>query len=1074
MLFNGGEKMENKELKILDFLKETFILHFKERKFDESHERFADDAEICGLLPSGSIHGMAAIKAAFKTFLTFSNVNWELSFSDENVKNLAEFLYSVRFLVEMKNIDTEQVITVRTSAIIKEFENELKISSLDISIVDRNSVPTRYFIDSVELGYENELYRDVLGKAVGAGILGCYNEPNFPLYAVDDNLVRVLGYKTKKELLAEIDGFVGNIIYHEDLVLLEKQYSQYTEVGMKYESKYRVKTHNGRYIWVKEVGKTVKAYDKIVLVSVCYDINELVEQKKKTKDFERRFNIAIGGAEILTWEYDIINKSVRYPQGNEPGKVGREVVFCDYPERIFKNKMVIEEQVDQLRDFYDKVENGDENVVKGSFWVVDGSSNAKKCCEITYSIIRDKDGKAIYAHGLSRDITKQKFTEKRYKEEIEFREKKDGSIISTCCLNLTLGIVENLRYAKSYIKDEKILNIRDYRERSKFFLDDTEMTDEQTQKVSFENLLSLFEQGITEVKEEYIAVLKETDERVWIRLDVNIVKSPRTGNVLAFFYNSDITKEKTIELVSAKVLEQNYIEVGIVNIERDTYSRFYTMGKINSRFSKTVPHTPSIDIFCEKRVVEKERKRVKKCMSIPYIKENIEKYGICEFQFLSIDDEGNESYNAMVMRPLYKNNNSVLISTRSNIDVIVRESQKKQKRLEKAIADAKKANNAKTDFFAGISHDMRTPMNAIIGLSALGFEESKDELIKKYFLNIDSSAHFLLGLINDALDSSQIEKNALKLKYEPYSAIEFNQYVNSMVNTLCEAKKIDFNMTISKECAEYINTDKLRFNQIFFNLLSNAIKFTPENGKIDFNIEFVSRNEGVVVQKYVVKDTGIGMSKEFQKQMFKQFTREKRDYEPNVIGTGLGLYIIKNVVELMGGTITVNSEVGKGSEFIVELALEEVSSKNVNKEISSISVEERDGNLKNRRLLLCEDNNMNSQIAVRLLQKKDMIIDCAPNGQLGVEKFNLSDEGYYDAILMDIRMPVMDGLEAARVIRGLERSDSKKIPIIAMSANTSKQDMEISINAGMNAHLPKPFDPQELYNTLSTAISGKK
>ncbi len=1061
-------------MSVIEFLKECFVLHLKERKIEESYKNFANDADIYGLLPTGSIHGITAIKTAFKTFLTFTNINWELEFSDEFAKNLTDTIFSVKMLIDLKNVDTAQVMTERCSALVKEINGEFKIFSLDFAIIDRNSMPTRYFIDEAELGYENELYRETLSKAVNAGIMGCYNEPNFPLYIVDENLVRLLGYQTKKELLSDIDGYLGNIIHHEDLPKIEEECKAYTEIGTTYESKYRVRSRNGRYIWVKESGKVVKVQDRIALVSVCYDITDSVEQKKRAKDFEKRFNIAIGGAEILTWEYDIVNKSVRYPQGNEPGKVGREVVFYDYPERIFKNKMIIEEQVDELRDFYDRVENGDENVLKGSFWIVESFTNIKKCCEITYSVVRDKDGKAISAYGLSRDITKQKFTEKRFREEIAFREKKDGSILSTCCLNLTLGIVENLRFAKTYIKDEKILAIRDYRERSKFFLDDTEMTDEQTRKVSFENLLNLFEQGITEVREEYIAVLKETDERVWVRLDVNIVKSPRTGNVLAFFYNSDITKEKLLELVSARVLEQNYIEVGIVNTEKDTYSRFYTMGKINTRFNKTVPHSPSIDVFCEKRVVEKDRKKVKKCMSIPYIKENIEKYGISEFQFLSVDADGNESYNSMTMRPLYENNKSVLISTRSNIDAIVKEAQKKQKKLEKAITEAKKANNAKTDFFAGISHDMRTPMNAIIGLSSLGYEESKDELIKKYFLNIDSSAHFLLGLINDALDSSQIEKNAMKLKYEPYSAIEFNQYVNSMVTSLCEAKNIDFKMDVCEKCAEYVNTDKLRFNQIFFNLLSNAIKFTPENGSINFKIEFVSRSNGVVVQRYIVKDTGIGMSKEFQKQMFKQFTREKRDYEPNVIGTGLGLYIIKNVVELMGGTITVNSEVGKGSEFIVELALEEVNPKSIPETTSDFSVEERDAVLNGRRVLLCEDNNMNSQIAVRLLEKKGMIIDCAPNGQLGLEKFNLSDEGYYDAILMDIRMPVMDGLEATRLIRNLERSDSSKIPIIAMSANTSKQDMEISINSGMNSHLPKPFDPKELYNTLSIAIASEK
>ena len=1062
--------MSETNFKAVGFVENIFSSHLEEKNIDESYKNFTDDADIYGLVQNGSIHGLPAIKAALKTFLTLTNVSCTLTFSEESEKFVSPNIYLVNFVTDVKHNETEQVLVLRISAVVVENNDELKISMLNITVVDRNSMPLRYFVDEVELGYEAELYRDILSEGVSAGILGCFNEDDFPLYVVDDNFVRILGYSNKKELLLDMNNQITNIIYCDDLPRVEEYLKSCTEPGEKYEITYRVRKKNGRFIWIKDNGKVVKVQDKIALVGVCHDVTENIENKQKLKDTENRFKLAISGAKMLVWEYDVKNKCARYPQGTEIGEIGREVILYDYPDRLFNNGTVIEEQIEEFKEFYNRVNFGEEKELVGTFWMLNSVSNIKRCVEISYSVVRDEAGNAITAYGMSRDVTEQKFTEKRFREELAFRNKMGDNIISTSCVNLTLGLLENLRYGESYVKDEKIITTIDYRERIMFFLDDCELSDEQAQKLSVENLLNLFEKGITEVREEYQAKLKDGN-RIWVCVDVNLLKSPKTGNILAFFYNKDITSEKMSAIISENVLSQNYLEVGVIDTIHDTYTRFYSQATNISQFNNSFAFEKGMEIFCEKRVTENDRKRVKKYMTLDYINSAIKKNGIVEFQFLGLDRNGNEEYNSMVIKPLFNDRNDILLSTRSNVDVIVREGQKKEKKLKKAIDEAKKANEAKTDFFASISHDMRTPMNAIIGMSALGADESKDEVIRKYFSNIDASAHFLLGLINDALDSSQIEKNVLTLKYEPYSIEEFKHYVDSVVRSLCEAKKIEFNMSVDKTAARYISTDKLRFNQIFFNLLSNAVKFTPEQGKIDFNVEVLGRNDGVVALRFIVKDTGIGMSKDFQKKMFKQFEREKAPDAANISGTGLGLFITKYVVELMGGTISVNSEVGEGSEFVVELALQEVEVEGISAlETGKITEDECDKILKGKRVLLCEDNSMNSQIAVRILEKKGVIVECAENGEIGLDKFNISDEGYYDAILMDIRMPVLDGLEATKFIRNLERLDSKCVPIIAMSANTAKRDIEDAINAGMTTHIGKPFDVDELYRILSIEI----
>lgn len=1055
--------------KTVEFLKKLFCAHLEEKKYEESYKSFTDDADIFGLVQNGTLHGVVAIKAALRTFLTFSNVKCSLSFSEESEKVISKGIFSTNFIAEVKNSESEQVMVLRVSAVIVEENSEFKVSTLDISVVDRNSMPIRYFVDEVELGYEAELYRDILSEGVNAGILGCFNEDDSQIFVIDDNFVRMLGYLNKKELLLDINNKAENLIYREDLLYVQEKLKNFTQVGDKYELTYRVRKKNGRFIWIKDNGKVVKFKDKIALVGVCHDVTEIIENKQKLKDTENRFKLAINGAKMLVWEYDIKNKCARYPQGTEIGEIGREVILYDFPDRLFNKDIIIEEQREEFKEFYKRVNFGDEKELSGTFWMLNSASNIKRCIEISYSVVRDDTGNGIIAYGMSRDITEQKFTEKRFREELAFRNKTTENLLSTACVNLTLGVVENLKHGETYEKNEEVLNTIDYRDRTKFYLKETDMTDEQNYNISAQNLLNLFEQGITEVREEYSGVTSD-GRKIWVRLDVNILKSPKTGNILAFFYNKDITSEELNLRISENILSQNYLEVGLIDLDSDSYTRYHSLGTNIAEFNNSFPFEQGMDVFCEMRVTEGDRKKVRKYMSIAYLSSAIKKYGSVEFQFLGLDRNGKEEYNGMSIKPLYKDRTDILISTRSNVDAIVREGLKKEKKLKKAMEEAKKANEARSDFFAGISHDMRTPMNAIIGMSALGVDECKDETIKKYFTNIDASAHFLLGLINDALDSSQIEKNALKLTFEPYSMDEFKLYVNSMVRSLCDAKKIDFNMEVHENFSKCVSTDKLRFNQIFFNLLSNAVKFTPENGKIDFIIEFVSRNNGVVVERFIVKDTGIGMSKDFQKRMFNRFTREGNTLL-NSSGTGLGLFITKYVVELMGGTISVESEVGKGSEFIVELALQEIEPAESQFESpEKLSEDDFNNILKEKRVLLCEDNEMNSQIAVRVLEKKGMIVDCAPDGQAGLEKFNNSDEGYYDVILMDVRMPVMDGLEATKFIRNLERMDSKKVPIIAMSANTHKKDIEIALKAGMSTHIGKPFDVKELYKVISLEL----
>lgn len=391
--------------------------------------------------------------------------------------------------------------------------------------------------------------------------------------------------------------------------------------------------------------------------------------------------------------------------------------------------------------------------------------------------------------------------------------------------------------------------------------------------------------------------------------------------------------------------------------------------------------------------------------------------------------------------------------------------------LKISVEKEREASAAKTDFLSRMSHDIRTPLNVIIGMTGLAEkEEGNPEETKKYLSDISQSGKFLLSLVNDILDLNKVESGKMEMHLEPYSLKEFKSSINAIIEPLCEDKKINFIITIDEDERKFL-LDKVRINQIFFNILSNSVKFTSENGHISLKVSehlMPSGTEANLV--FIASDDGSGMSKEFQTHMFDAFSQEHKEGQPNVQGTGLGLTIVKNFVDLMDGSIAVDSKPGKGTTFTIIIPA------TVAKDIKGMEEEKKEAvaKLSGRRILLVEDNALNAEIAKKLLEEKGCIVECASDGKAGVEKFESSAINYYDAILMDLRMPVMGGIEATKVVRSLNKDDALTIPIIAMTANAYDIDVKNCLDSGMNAHIPKPIDPDLMYQTIAKEIAKRK
>ena len=421
-----------------------------------------------------------------------------------------------------------------------------------------------------------------------------------------------------------------------------------------------------------------------------------------------------------------------------------------------------------------------------------------------------------------------------------------------------------------------------------------------------------------------------------------------------------------------------------------------------------------------------------------------------------------------------KRNNELHLQTMKEMEVVNQKLKKAKNVATEALQTAENANKAKTDFLSNMSHDIRTPMNAIIGITSLIRHDAGNKAkVIEYADKIDISSQHLLGIINDVLDMSKIEAGKTVFKYSDFSILDLMQELDTIFHTQIYEKQQT--LTIIKENIqhEWVNADQVHLMQIFSNLLSNAVKYTQEGGEIQFFVEECETKSSVYAKyRFLVSDNGMGMSADFKDTIFDAFTRAESSLTNKIQGTGLGMAITKNLVEAMGGTIDVESELGQGSCFEVLLDLKIAEDRTVALAAQE-ETDEQDGNiLQGMKFLCAEDNELNAEILTELLKIEGAECTICENGEEILKAFEQSAPGDYDMILMDVQMPVMNGYEATKAIRRSSHELAKTIPIIAMTANAFSEDIQHSLVAGMNAHVSKPVEMKVLEKTIRSIKSG--
>ena len=938
---------------------------------------------------------------------------------------------------------------------------------------------------------QKEMLTDFMIMGETRGLIGGYCENGFPVYYANKEMARMLGYDAVEEMVEAIDGKVINTIHPDDREQVIKDIGGEYYEGLTYETTYRMPRKDGSWFWTGDKGKVIRTEDgKLAIISACQDMTSFVERHKKLEEQNMLSQATIdnipGGYHrcslekghpflyisdrflaILGWTREEIKTIFDNKFDNMLHPDDRNLSL-DYVTRILDTcgRGFTQDQIYRLLG------------KDGYHWVTDATTLVKS-------------GNQTFFQGNITDITD--FV--KAKEKIEQKQEESNRILSVLSRDYTTILSCDLKqdtfevvkgdtftHNDSEEKQKLVRGSNCYSERVRYFFENVLIKDsapEYLERLLPEHLMEeLKEKGSIEIYHK--TILNGSGSRHFLAKAIRLSNEEDHFKIILGFRSVDeiIKKEQEIELQREIIegLGKEYFSVLAVELDKDrvfSYRESEENGKIISDFCRKCDNRWSqiIPSYAETMVSNNTNGEFEKQLGLETLCSQKEDYSMT-YEFKS----GTE-INCHQVRVAYvkkKDGARVAVVGTRNIDSLIKKERMQEEKLKKAYVAAENANKAKTEFLNNMSHDIRTPMNVILGYNQLMKSQLTESKQLDYQKKIEQSGKLLLAIINNVLDMARIESGKIKVD-ENYERV--GEVVDEIISTFAsEAEEKGIHLSGSmKVTHRNILCDGTKIREIYVNLVSNAMKYTPRGGNVTITVEELPcEKEGYMKIKSEIKDTGIGMSKEYLPTLFEPFSREQNTTTGRVGGTGLGMPIVKKMVDLMGGSLEVESEPGKGTIFTFTLMHKIADRKYYSQRKEKVKTSNMGESLSGKHVLLAEDNDLNAEIAVTVLEEAGIVIERVEDGIQCVNRVEQMSPGTYDLILMDIQMPNMDGYQAAQRIRHLNDKTRAEIPIIAMTANAFAEDRKRAFDAGMNGHIAKPIDIEKLGAVILSVLKKQE
>lgn len=697
------------------------------------------------------------------------------------------------------------------------------------------------------------------------------------------------------------------------------------------------------------------------------------------------------------------------------------------------------------------------------------------------SPLYDVDGSVMGTVGVAIDVTQ----ERAYEQEIMAKNHTLEAIFTAMDCGVICNSVDGTRILSA---NHAALKILGYESKEELLADGFDMfaasVVEEDQAKMRESVGSLKKEGDS-VSVEYR--VKHKDGEV-LHVMGNVKLLEENGELFYQRFLLDCTEqkmqEKKKERSQRELLQALSIDYSLVCffdlntgigmlLQNDNYPKNVS----DSVFKKEIHLRESMDVYIQDVVYEEDREIMRQASSAEWLKKELTAKKTCYVNYRTCRDGKIKYFQMKAVRVGAWEGNYGIVLGFHCVDEEMRNEMEKQRLLEDALLQANRASKAKSVFLSNMSHDIRTPLNAIVGFTTLAVNHiDRKEKVQEYLDKIRTSGNYLVSLIDDVLDMSRIESGKMHLEEKPCRLPEVLQGLNHIFQADAGAKSISLEIESVNVRHKEVYCDALRLNQVLVNIVGNAIKYTEEGGTVKVRLqEKPGALNGCAVYLFSVKDNGIGMSQDFVTHIFDPFEREENSTISRIQGTGLGMAITKNIVDMMQGNIEVKSKQGKGTEFLVSFTFRLQADGEISGETSERTLKDEENETEalvlTGRILLVEDVELNQEIAVAILEDAGFSVEVAENGKEAVEMVQRSQPGYYRLILMDVQMPVMNGYEATKAIRMLENKELAAIPIVAMSANAFEEDKQEALKYGMNDHIAKPIDVNNLFDTLRRILA---